>query len=94
MTHASTHGYERLNDLIASYASSFDIMAKEFSVDITFEGPEHGGIRSTAFSARVVQDACNETGLPPERTPAVQVLMVLIDVRFSGQLNFMYKPIH
>jgi hypothetical protein len=29
MTHASTHGYERLNDLIASYASSFDITAKE-----------------------------------------------------------------
>jgi hypothetical protein len=73
---------------------SADVMNGLFSVDITFEGPEHGGVGSTAFYARVVQDACNETGLPPERTPAVQVLMVLINIRFSGQLNFMYKPIH
>ena len=58
-----------------------------FSVDITFEGPEHGGIGSTAFSARVVQDACNETGLPPERTPAVQVLMVLKELLAQRRLN-------
>jgi hypothetical protein len=41
------------------------VMNGLFSVDITFEGPEHGGIGSTAFYARVVQDACNKNGLPP-----------------------------
>jgi hypothetical protein len=64
-----------------------DVMNGLFSVDITFEGPEHGGIGSTAFSARVVQDACNETGLPPEKTPAVQVLMVLKELLAQRRLN-------
>lgn len=64
-----------------------DVMNGLFSVDITFEGPEHGGIGSTAFSARVVQDACNETGLPPDRTPAVQVLMVLKELLAQRRLN-------
>jgi len=57
------------------------------SVDITFEGPEHGGIGSTAFSAQVVQDACNETGLPPESTAAVQVIMVIKELLAQKRLN-------
>jgi hypothetical protein len=56
-------------------------------VDITFDGPEHGGIGSTAFSARVVQDACNETGLPPESTPVVQAAMVLKELLAQRRLN-------
>ena len=64
-----------------------DIMNGLLSLDITFEGPEHGGLGSTAFSARVVQDACNESGLPPESTPAVQVLMVIKELLAQRRLN-------
>jgi hypothetical protein len=58
-----------------------------FSVDITFEGPEHGGIGSTQYSARFVQDACNEVGLPPDRAPVVQALMVLKELLAQRRLN-------
>jgi len=64
-----------------------DVMNGLISVDITFEGPEHGGIGSTTYSARVVQEACNETGLPPERTPAVQLIMVLKEMLAQRRLN-------
>jgi hypothetical protein len=56
-------------------------------IDITFEGPEHGGIGSTTYSQCVVQDACNETGLPPESTPVVQVAMVLKELLAQRRLN-------
>ena len=64
-----------------------DIMNGLQPVDITFEGPEHGGIGSTTYSACVVQDACNETGLPPESTPVVQVAMVLKELLAQRRLN-------
>lgn len=64
-----------------------DIMNGLQPVDITFEGPEHGGIGSTTFSACVVQDACNETGLSPEKTPVVQVKMVLKELLAQRRLN-------
>lgn len=64
-----------------------DIMNGLQSVDITFEGPEHGGIGSTTYSARVVQDACDETGLPAESTPVVQVASVLKELLAQRRLN-------
>lgn len=64
-----------------------DVMNGLISMDITFEGPEHGGVGSTAYSARIVQDACNETGLSPESTPAVQVTMVLKELLAQRRLN-------
>ena len=64
-----------------------DVVNGLLKVDITFEGPEHGGIGSTEFSSRVVQEFCDETGLPPERTPAVQVLMVLKELLAQRRLN-------
>jgi hypothetical protein len=48
-----------------------DVVNGLLKVDITFEGPEHGGIGSTEFSTRVVQKFCNETGFPPDSTPMV-----------------------
>jgi len=56
-------------------------------VDITFEGPEHGGIASTAYSTGVVGDACEETGLSPESTPVVQVASVLKELLAQRRLN-------
>ena len=53
-----------------------DIMNGLQPVDITFEGPEHGGIRSTTYSTRVVQEACEEFGVAPESTPVVRVASV------------------
>lgn len=64
-----------------------DIMNGLQPVDITFEGPEHGGIGSTTYSARVVQDACDETGLTPENTPVVQVASVLKELLAQRRLN-------
>ena len=64
-----------------------DIMNGLQPVDITFEGPEHGGIGSTTYSACVVQDACNETDLSPEKTPVVQVKMVLKELLAQRRLN-------
>jgi len=64
-----------------------DIMNGLQPVDITFEGPEHGGIGSTTYSACVVQDSCNETGLPPDSTPIVQVAMVLKELLAQRRLN-------
>lgn len=64
-----------------------DIMNGLQPVDITFEGPEHGGIGSTTYSARVVQDACDETGLAPESTPVVQVASVLKELLAQRRLN-------
>jgi hypothetical protein len=64
-----------------------DVMNGLFPVDITFEGPEHAGIGSTIYSARFVQDACNEVGLPPDRAPVVQALMVLKELLAQRRLN-------
>ena len=65
-----------------------DVMNNLLQIDITFEGPEHGGVGSTEFAARMVQDAMNESGLPrPEATPAVQVLMVLKELLAQRRLN-------
>jgi hypothetical protein len=64
-----------------------DVVNGLLQVDITFEGPEHGGIGSTEISARAVQDFCDETGLAPEGTPFVQVLMVLKELLAQRRLN-------
>jgi hypothetical protein len=64
-----------------------DVVNGLLKVDITFDGPEHGGIGSTEFSSRVIQDVCNETGLQPEGTPAVQVLLVLKELLAQRRLN-------
>lgn len=64
-----------------------DVMNGLLKVDITFEGPEHGGIGSTKFSSRVVKEFCDETGLSPEGTPAVQVLMVVKELLAQRRLN-------
>ena len=34
-----------------------------------------------------MQDACNETGLPPESTPVVQVLMIIKELLAQRRLN-------
>mgnify|MGYP005843086049 CR=1 FL=1 len=64
-----------------------DVMNGLLSLDITFEGPEHGGIGSTEFSARAVQEVCNETGLVAEGTPFVQVIMVVKELLAQRRLN-------
>jgi hypothetical protein len=68
-----------------------DAMNGLLSFDITFEGPEHGGIGSTEFSIRTVNEACRETGLPPEGTPFVQVIMVLKELLAQRKLNEPYS---
>jgi len=64
-----------------------DVVNGLLKVDITFEGPEHGGIGSTKFSKHVVQDFARETGLAPECTPQVQVLMVLKELLAQRRSN-------
>jgi hypothetical protein len=64
-----------------------DVVNGLLKVDITFEGPEHGGIDSTKFSAQKVEDFAAETGVAPEATPAVQVLMVLKELLAQRRLN-------
>lgn len=64
-----------------------DVVNGLLKVDITFEGPEHGGIGSTVFSKKVVQDFSDEIGLRPECTPQVQVLMVLKELLAQRRLN-------
>jgi len=64
-----------------------DVVNGLMKVDITFEGPEHGGIGSTKFSSRVVEEFCRETNQTPEQTPAVQVLMVLKELLAQRRLN-------
>jgi hypothetical protein len=64
-----------------------DVMNGLLSLDITFDGPEHGGVGSTAFSAQVVQDVVSETGFPPDSTPAVQVIMVIKEILAQRRLN-------
>ena len=64
-----------------------DVVNGLLKVDITFEGPEHGGIGSTEFSTRVINEVCKETGLDPESTPFVQTLMVLKELLAQRRLN-------
>jgi hypothetical protein len=64
-----------------------DVVNGLLKVDITFEGPEHGGIGSTKFSLQAVEEFAAETGLKPEATSAVQVLMVLKELLAQRRLN-------
>lgn len=68
-----------------------DIMNGLISLDITFEGPEHGGIGSTEYSMHVVNQMCQETGLSPDDTPFVQCLMVLKELLAQRKLNEPYS---
>jgi hypothetical protein len=68
-----------------------DVMKGLLSLDITFEGPEHGGIGSTEFSSRTVAEACIESGLHPDATPFVQTLMVLKELLAQRKLNEPYS---
>jgi len=64
-----------------------DVVNGLLKVDITFEGPEHGGIGSTIFSKKVIEDFAIETGLSPECAPQVQVLMVLKELLAQRRSN-------
>jgi hypothetical protein len=64
-----------------------DVVNGLLKVDITFEGPEHGGIGSTKFSKKVIEDFASETGLSTECTPQVQVLMVLKELLAQRRSN-------
>lgn len=68
-----------------------DVINGLLKLDITFEGPEHGGIGSTQFSTQVVADACQESGLNPDATPLVQVIMVLKEILAQRKLNEPYS---
>lgn len=68
-----------------------DVMNGLLPLDITFEGLEHGGIGSTDFSARFVAEACQESGLHPDATPFVQVVMVLKELLVQRKLNEPYS---
>jgi DNA polymerase sigma len=68
-----------------------DVMKGLLSLDITFEGPEHGGIGSTEFSTKTVREACEESGLHPDSTPFVQTLMVLKELLAQRKLNEPYS---
>lgn len=89
----SSRHSEELNSSRVQYRTSSppwrgaDVMNGLVPLDITFEGPEHGGLGSTDFSNRVVKEACNEVGLAPENTPAVQVIMVLKELLAQRRLN-------
>jgi len=68
-----------------------DVMNGLLSLDITFEGPEHGGIGSTKYSAAVVNEMCRKTGQHQDATPFVQVLMVLKELLAQKKLNEPYS---
>lgn len=68
-----------------------DVINGLLKLDITFEGPEHGGIGSTQFSSRVVSEACQEAGVHPEATALVQVVMVLKEILAQRKLNEPYS---
>ncbi len=90
--HMTTNAILSPNSPVSYHATSHpwrgaDVMNGLFSLDVTFEGPEHGGIGSTQFSASIVQEACNETGLSAESTPVVQVLMIIKELLAQRRLN-------
>jgi hypothetical protein len=68
-----------------------DVMKGLLALDITFEGYGHGGIGSTVFSSRIVDEACLQSGLQPDSTPFVQVLMVLKELLAQRNLNEPYS---
>ena len=69
-----------------------DLMNGLISLDITFQGPEHGGIGSTDYSWHVVNRFCQEMGIPnPDDTPFVQCLMVLKELLVQRKLNEPYS---
>merc|ERR1712176_1154503 len=87
--HVSMH-QSAMSSLVKPYPPPWrgaDCMNGLLKVDITFEGPEHGGIGSTAYAAKVIQESCKETGLPPEATPVVQLTMVLKELLAQRRLN-------
>lgn len=64
-----------------------DVMNGLLSLDITFEGPEHGGVGSTEYSNHVVEEACREINQSPESTPTVQVLVIIKELLAQRRLN-------
>jgi len=68
-----------------------DVINGLLKLDITFDGPEHGGIGSTQFSSRVVSDACQAAGTHPDATVLVQVVMVLKEILAQRKLNEPYS---
>lgn len=69
-----------------------DLMNGLISLDITFQGPEHGGIGSTDYSLDVVKSVCREMGIRnPDDTPFVQCLMVLKELLVQRKLNEPYS---
>ncbi|KAL7579000.1 hypothetical protein ACA910_019044 [Epithemia clementina (nom. ined.)] len=69
-----------------------DLMNGLISLDITFQGPEHGGIGSTDYSWHVVNRVCQEMGISnPDDTPFVQCLMVLKELLVQRKLNEPYS---
>ena len=66
-----------------------DLLNGLLSVDITFEGPGHGGVGSTLFALKVVEDACEEFSCQehPDATPPVQLIMVLKELLAQKRLN-------
>lgn len=68
-----------------------DIMNGLISIDVTFEGPEHGGIGSTIFSQQFVGEVCNESGVHPEATAAVQMITVIKELLAQKRLNEPYS---
>lgn len=69
-----------------------DVMNGLISLDITFQGPEHGGIGSTEYSRHVVSQACQEAGVDnPDDTAFVQCLMVLKELLAQRKLNEPYS---
>lgn len=68
-----------------------DVMNGLISIDITFEGPEHGGIGSTIFSQAFVHEVCTEANLPPEATAEVQMIMVIKELLAQRRLNEPYS---
>mmetsp|Transcript_20890 Transcript_20890/g.58048 ORF Transcript_20890/g.58048 Transcript_20890/m.58048 type:complete len:1903 (-) Transcript_20890:59-5767(-) len=91
-THESRHGNQTHMSHYGNQQSSpiwrgADVVNGLLNVDITFEGPEHGGIGSTKFSKEVVKDFSNESELSAECTPQVQVLMVLKELLAQRRSN-------
>ena len=69
-----------------------DLMNGLISLDVTFQGPEHGGLGSTEYSWHLVHRVCQETGLQnPDDTPFVQCLMALKELLVQRKLNEPYS---
>lgn len=67
-----------------------DVMKGLLSLDITFDGIEHGGVGSTEYSAFVVSQLSAPYNVHPDATPFVQVLMVMKELLAQRKLNEPY----